>query len=331
MAGLRYIWGRPCAFLLETEGEADVELAAGEVVGDGVLDLVHVGHPVVAAHVGNVEEVEHVHAYPDVLEVAQQAGGGARLSAHELVGDAHVHSLVGRGAEVALVARGARSGGGQAVGVYSAQAEFHLGKLGKVVGEKQGYAITLVGGARHFHPVKVLLRLHQRQAYPRVGSLNELTEEFHVDARHVALRAVHARVGQFKVVDFVWHKVRQVLVVKLGREAEGAVHGAECIVAAQYQVYAALRAYVAVQNHVGVASFVGLLHAVFLVERSLVIQSGGKAQRYSLVSRRHEPHTCTGAYKELAVEVPVSTPHAAIEGDVAGIVHYAKSVLRIER
>ena len=39
------------AVILETGREADVELAAGEVVGDGVLDVVDVGDPVVAAHV----------------------------------------------------------------------------------------------------------------------------------------------------------------------------------------------------------------------------------------------------------------------------------------
>lgn len=33
--------------LSEVDGEADVELAAGEVVGDGILDVVHVGYPVV--------------------------------------------------------------------------------------------------------------------------------------------------------------------------------------------------------------------------------------------------------------------------------------------
>lgn len=33
--------------LSEVDGEADVELAAGEVVGDGVLDVVHVGYPIV--------------------------------------------------------------------------------------------------------------------------------------------------------------------------------------------------------------------------------------------------------------------------------------------
>jgi len=34
-------------YLSEVGGEADVELAAGEVVGDGILDVVHVGYPVV--------------------------------------------------------------------------------------------------------------------------------------------------------------------------------------------------------------------------------------------------------------------------------------------
>lgn len=45
---------------LETGGEADVDLAAGEVVGNGILDVVDVGHPVVTAHVGDVHEVEAV-------------------------------------------------------------------------------------------------------------------------------------------------------------------------------------------------------------------------------------------------------------------------------
>ena len=59
--------------LLEGGGEADVELAAGQVVGDGVLDVVDVGDPVVAAHVADVHEVEAVEAEPDLLEVAEQA------------------------------------------------------------------------------------------------------------------------------------------------------------------------------------------------------------------------------------------------------------------
>ena len=47
---------------LEGHGEAGGDLAAGEVVWHGVLNIVYVGNPVIATHVGNVEEVEHVHS-----------------------------------------------------------------------------------------------------------------------------------------------------------------------------------------------------------------------------------------------------------------------------
>ena len=40
---------------LEGHGEAGGDLAAGEVVWHGVLNVVYVGNPVIAAHVGNVE------------------------------------------------------------------------------------------------------------------------------------------------------------------------------------------------------------------------------------------------------------------------------------
>ena len=70
---------------LETGGEAHVELAAGQVVGDGILDVVHIGHPVVTAHVGNVHEVEAVEAEPNLLEVAEKSAVGPVFLADELV------------------------------------------------------------------------------------------------------------------------------------------------------------------------------------------------------------------------------------------------------
>ena len=45
---------------LERGAQAHIELPACQVVGDGVLDVVHVGALVVAAHVGNVHKVETV-------------------------------------------------------------------------------------------------------------------------------------------------------------------------------------------------------------------------------------------------------------------------------
>ena len=48
--------------------EAEVELAAGQVVGDGELGAGDVGDPVVGVHVVYAEQVKAVGADPDILE-----------------------------------------------------------------------------------------------------------------------------------------------------------------------------------------------------------------------------------------------------------------------
>ena len=52
----------------EVEGEAEVDLAAGHVVGDGVGDAVDVGHPVVVADVGDVKQVKQVDTGPEAFD-----------------------------------------------------------------------------------------------------------------------------------------------------------------------------------------------------------------------------------------------------------------------
>lgn len=58
---------------LEVYLQAHIKLAASEVVGHGILDAVHVGYPIVAAHVADVKQVEHVKPEPNALEVAEEA------------------------------------------------------------------------------------------------------------------------------------------------------------------------------------------------------------------------------------------------------------------
>ena len=45
---------------LEAEWEAEVDLAAGEVVGYGILHVVDIGNPIIAAYVWYIQEVEHI-------------------------------------------------------------------------------------------------------------------------------------------------------------------------------------------------------------------------------------------------------------------------------
>ena len=174
-------------YLLEAGGEADVELAAGEVVGDGVLDVVDVGDPVVAAHVGDVHEVEAVEAKPDFLEVTQESAVGAVLLADELVTQADIDALVGGLTNIGVSTRQVGRRCGQTVAEHTLEAELESGNIGEVVSEEHGETVALVGGSRHLDAVEVLLGLHQRETDPGVGSLNKLSEQFHVHAGDVAL------------------------------------------------------------------------------------------------------------------------------------------------
>ena len=58
---------------LEIHRQAHVKLATCQVVGHRILDAVHVGNPIVAAHIADVEQVEHVESKPNALKVAQEA------------------------------------------------------------------------------------------------------------------------------------------------------------------------------------------------------------------------------------------------------------------
>ena len=48
--------------------EAEVELAAGQVVGYGVLGILDIGYPVVGVDVVDAKQVEGVYSHPDVFE-----------------------------------------------------------------------------------------------------------------------------------------------------------------------------------------------------------------------------------------------------------------------
>ena len=75
---------------------------------------------------------------------------------------------------------------------------------------------------------------------------------------------------------------------------------------------ASLRLDVVVEHHDGVSIVVGYLFAVFFIEWRLIIHTGGKSHRESLVERRHKPHACARTHEELLVVVPVGAAHTAV-------------------
>ena len=94
----------PCAS--EVYRETYIELASCQIVGHGVLQVVDIGYPVIRADIADVQQVEAVKSEPYALDVFQKSGAlpavGQRRQ--QSVTQADVHALVGRGAEVALVA-----------------------------------------------------------------------------------------------------------------------------------------------------------------------------------------------------------------------------------
>ena len=76
-------------------------MAARQVVGDCILDIVDIGHPIIAADVAHIEEIEAVKSDDDTLEVAPEIVGPYpfRGCSDELITDADVDALVSRRSE----------------------------------------------------------------------------------------------------------------------------------------------------------------------------------------------------------------------------------------
>ena len=183
-------------------------MPARQVVGYGVLLVGHVRHPVVGADVGDVEQVEAVHAQPHVAQVADELPlVAAVLVVQQAVAHADVHALVGRGAEghpfQSRVGRAER----QAVGHAGLECHLPARGAGEEVAEEEVQVVTLVRGLREAAPVHLLLRLHQAEADPRVRPFHELAEELEVDARGVARADVAAVVDDLHVVHVVGDEV----------------------------------------------------------------------------------------------------------------------------
>ncbi len=82
---------------LKSEGECDIKLATCQIVRNGILQVVHVGNPIATAHIRYTEEVEHVNADADVLEVAPEIvwTHAFRWRADQLILEADVNTLIG--------------------------------------------------------------------------------------------------------------------------------------------------------------------------------------------------------------------------------------------
>lgn len=109
---------------------------------------VDVGNPVVGVDVLEIEEVECIHAQPNVAEVLGEAGAVVTLFVVEkAVGHTYVDPLVGRCAKDVRLASAMWWSEGESVGIVGTQAHLPTVGIGKIVGEEEREVQSLVSGA----------------------------------------------------------------------------------------------------------------------------------------------------------------------------------------
>ena len=148
----------------------DVDLAGGEVVGDGVVDVGVVGYPDEGDYVVVVEEVEDFDTDGEVVENASDGRAAYAFEACELDGVAPVGAEVGR--EVVVFNRTVvlvGMGGGSAGAEDDAEVHAPPGECGEVVLQEYFETETLVGGSvdpAYVVVEDVFLCFHERDACP---------------------------------------------------------------------------------------------------------------------------------------------------------------------
>ena len=292
----------------EFEGEAEVEQAAGEIVGHGVAGVGDVRDPIVSVHVADAGQVEAVEAQPGIVEEATRAEEGtaavAAFSAEEAVVEAYVYALVGGRAEGVDRAVAVGRAEGKAGGESGTEGERPAGGAGEIVGEMEGEIEALVGGAGKPDAANLFFGLHEREGEPGVRAWDELAKELEIDACRIARGEVAPGVDDAHVVDGVGNEAGEGFVVDLRGELEGAADEAKRIVAAEDEVDGTLAFDVAVETDGGYAVGKGGV-AEFFVERRLIVESRGEAERPSLAAGGEEAQRKAGGEEGLAVEVGV--------------------------
>lgn len=61
-------WCQNVELKLKIDGETNVKLASGEIIRHGILDVVHIGDPVVGTNIAYVEQIEHIDSEPYALK-----------------------------------------------------------------------------------------------------------------------------------------------------------------------------------------------------------------------------------------------------------------------
>ena len=99
--------------MLEFQEDSCVQLSARQIIRNGILLVGHIGHPIVAVHIVDAEEVEAVHAEHHVLEECLLL---MMLVVEQLIAHTDVGTAIGWGAETVGFQLSMRCGEWQSIG-----------------------------------------------------------------------------------------------------------------------------------------------------------------------------------------------------------------------
>ena len=57
---------------LKFNREPHIKLTSRQIIRDGILDIVDIRDPIVAAYIGDIKKIEHIHTENDTLEMPQE-------------------------------------------------------------------------------------------------------------------------------------------------------------------------------------------------------------------------------------------------------------------
>ena len=207
------------------------------------------------------------------------------------------------------------------------QGERPTRRTGEVVSEIERHIVALIGGARIPHAIHFFFRLHQRESQPRIGARYKLAEQFEVDSCRISRRQVTSIVHHAHIVDRIGDQVRQPFIIRLGRKLKRTLHQLESVIGSHHKMHRTLTAHRRIQLHDDTTVRV---HRVtqFLIERSLIIQAGRRAQGPSVVPLRNVANRQARRDKGLVVPVSVRQSHARRHIEQAVRRHVSPRVLQ---
>ena len=176
---------------------------------------------------------------------------------------------------------------------------------------------------------QLFARTHGAEADPTVCTGHQLAVQLQVQTDRVSAHIVRAGVAHTYVIHGVTRTSVHVLGIRLGGEFERASHGAEVIIRTEHELRGACRLEFVVEANTRDAETVGHRVAHLLVERCLVIQTGGYTETDVTFPAGNDHHRRTWRDEHLVVEAPPVQPCAAGQNDLRSLSMPGVRVLQV--